>query len=68
MDTINKAGRETTMIIVAHRLSTIKSCDKIFVFDKGSLCECGSHEKLLAKRGKYFEMWSAQNEEIDCVA
>ncbi len=68
MDTINKAGRETTMIIVAHRLSTIKSCDKIFVFDKGSICECGNHETLLAKRGKYFEMWSAQNEEIDCVA
>ncbi|MCR5494742.1 MAG: peptidase domain-containing ABC transporter [Treponema sp.] len=63
METISKTGKSTTMIIVAHRLSTIKNCDNIFVFDKGSLIESGCHEKLLAKRGKYYQMWKVQNEE-----
>ena len=68
MDTIDQAGKGTTMIIVAHRLSTIKNCDNILVFDKGRLVEQGKHDELLKKHSRYYEMWSAQNEEIDCVA
>lgn len=63
METIGKTGKQTTMIIVAHRLSTIKNCDNIFVFDKGQIVESGKHEALLEKKGKYYEMWMAQHEE-----
>lgn len=68
MDTIDESGKGATMIIVAHRLSTIRQCDQILVFDKGKVVEKGSHLQLMNKRGKYYEMWRAQNEEIDCVA
>lgn len=63
METVNSARTKCTMIIVAHRLSTIKNCDKIFVFDKGCLVESGTHNQLLEKKSKYFEMWTAQHDE-----
>ena len=63
MDTINDFCKEKTMIIVAHRLSTIKNCDKIFVFDSGKIVESGNHESLLKKGGKYKELWFSQNDE-----
>lgn len=61
METIDKCCAECTMIIVAHRLSTIKDCDRIFVFDRGSVVESGKHEELLLRKGKYYQMWTAQN-------
>lgn len=61
MDTINKSCAECTMVIVAHRLSTVKNCDRIYVFDSGSIVESGTHEELLSKNGKYYQMWTAQN-------
>ncbi len=45
-----------TVIMIAHRLSTIRSRNKIVVMDKGRLIEQGSHDELMAKRGKYFDM------------
>lgn len=63
MDTIHRNGRNSTMIIVAHRLATIRECDNIFVFDKGRIVESGTHSRLLQKKGKYYQMWRAQNEE-----
>ena len=63
MDTIHRNGGKSTMIIVAHRLSTIRNCDRIFVFDKGRIVESGTHEELIEKKGKYHQMWRAQNEE-----
>lgn len=61
METIDKCCADCTMIIVAHRLSTIKNCEKIYVFDNGSIVESGNHEELLARKGKYHQMWTAQN-------
>ena len=52
------------MLIVAHRLATVKHCDEIIVMDKGEILERGTHEQLLAKRGKYFEMWQLQQGEF----
>ncbi|QOX65804.1 ABC transporter ATP-binding protein [Anoxybacterium hadale] len=46
-----------TVIMIAHRLSTIRSANKIVVLDKGRLIEEGSHDQLLAKEGKYYDMW-----------
>ena len=53
-----------TSFIIAHRLSTIKNCDKIMYIDKGGIMECGTHEELLAKRGYYYRLYTAQMEDI----
>jgi ABC-type multidrug transport system fused ATPase/permease subunit len=42
-----------TTFIIAHRLSTVRQADKIFVFDKGRIVEEGNHEQLLAQNGLY---------------
>ena len=62
MDTLNNTTRGITTIIVAHRLSTICDCDKIFVFDKGQIVESGSHIELLSRNGKYKKMWDTQHQ------
>ncbi|RYP32537.1 hypothetical protein DL767_005149 [Monosporascus sp. MG133] len=54
-----KGGKRTT-IAVAHRLSTVKEADRIFVFQAGRIVEAGSHDELLAKRGIYYEMCKGQ--------
>ena len=50
----NLRGKKT-FIIVAHRLSTIKTCDKIFVLKKGEIIESGSYNQLMSKKGHFFE-------------
>ncbi|MBN3230930.1 ABC transporter ATP-binding protein [Pectobacterium brasiliense] len=46
-----------TVIMVAHRLSTIRDADQIMVFDRGQLSESGRHDVLLAAQGRYSELW-----------
>lgn len=60
-DAVFRRTEGTTKIIVAHRLSTVKDCDRIFVFDKGRLVESGTHDVLLAAKNIYYNLWSAQN-------
>lgn len=62
MDTIFSIIQNKTTIMVAHRLSTIKNCDLIFVFNQGKLVEQGTHFSLLRKNGFYKKLWSAQNQ------
>ena len=50
-----------TMVIVAHRLSTIKHADKIFVISKGKIIEEGTHQELLKLRGTYYNLYRLQN-------
>jgi len=52
------AGRTT--IVIAHRLSTVRNADTIFVLDKGELCEHGRHEELVAAGGIYAALWWVQ--------
>ena len=47
MNAINKLKRNTTIIVIAHRLTTIKNCDKIFLLDKGKLIDHGNYEYLI---------------------
>ena len=49
-----------SMLIIAHRLATIKNCDEILVMDKGEITERGTHDELLRRRGKYYELWEMQ--------
>lgn len=55
----NRIKGKTTMII-AHRLSTILQCDRIFLLAKGAVAEAGTHEELMEKRGKYYQLVKAQ--------
>ena len=50
-----------TIIVVAHRLSTIANADTILVMENGKIVENGNHHQLLALKGKYFELWSKQS-------
>jgi len=50
-----------TVVMVAHRLSTVRNADKIFVLKKGELAETGTHEQLLAKGGVYKGLYEAQS-------
>ena len=49
-----------TSFVVAHRLSTIKNADRIFVIDDGGILEAGSHDELIARKGAYYELCEAQ--------
>lgn len=61
---LNAMLQGRTSFIIAHRLSTIKNCDKIMYVDQGGIVECGSHEELMAKKGYYYRLYTAQMDEI----
>ena len=52
--------KNRTNLIIAHRLSTIQDADKIVVIDHGEILEIGNHDELLAKEGKYYELYMTQ--------
>ena len=56
-DMIYNKFRNRSMLIIAHRLATIKNCDMIMVLDKGEIIEQGTHEELLAKGGRYTDLY-----------
>ncbi|KAI9833880.1 MAG: GTPase-activating protein [Thelocarpon superellum] len=58
---LDAAAKGRTTIAVAHRLSTIQNADMIYVFDQGRIVEHGTHNELLANRGRYFELVSLQS-------
>ncbi|SEQ97162.1 peptidase domain-containing ABC transporter [Neolewinella agarilytica] len=60
MEALQRFFHGRTVIIVAHRLSTIQFADNIIVLHKGRVAEQGSHEELLARRGRYFELIKKQ--------
>lgn len=59
-DAMQKIMRNRTSIVIAHRLSTIRDADMIVVMDGGRIAECGNHEELLEKKGKYYDLYMTQ--------
>jgi ATP-binding cassette subfamily B protein len=59
-ETLNEVMQGKTVIVVAHRLSTIAHLDRILVFDQGRIVEDGTHNELLALGGSYYQLWSRQ--------
>jgi len=57
---MHKAAAEKTVIFISHRLSTTRKADRIYLLEKGSIVEEGSHDELLALDGKYRRMWDVQ--------
>ena len=60
-DSLEKMRNIGTMLIVAHRLSTIRGADKIIVLSHGEIIEEGSHKELLSKKGRYHELYMLQH-------
>ncbi|WP_237385526.1 SmdB family multidrug efflux ABC transporter permease/ATP-binding protein [Xenorhabdus sp. Sc-CR9] len=52
--------KQTTLVVIAHRLSTIIEADSILVLHRGAIVEQGRHQQLLAKRGRYYQMYQLQ--------
>ncbi len=59
-DTIFRLDRSLTCIIIAHRLSTVKNCDKIIVMSRGKIVEIGTHQELIDQHGIYFDLCNGQ--------
>ena len=60
-NTLARIARDRTVISVTHRLSSVVNMDCVFLFDRGSLVEQGSHSELLAAGGRYAELWRKQS-------
>ena len=62
MEQIYSLAREKTVILISHRLANVVNSDKIYVINNGCIAESGTHDKLLADKGLYYKLWTAQQE------
>jgi subfamily B ATP-binding cassette protein MsbA len=53
--------KDRTTFVIAHRLSTIQKADQILVIEDGEIVESGKHDALIAKKGRYFELFTYQS-------
>lgn len=61
-DNLSNIYEGRTVVVIAHRLSTVRNADQIIVIDNGKIAEIGNHETLVAKRGKYYNLVQNQLE------
>jgi ATP-binding cassette subfamily B protein len=62
MENLNKVFEDKTVLVIAHRLSTVRHAHQIVVLDKGKAIETGNHEQLVRKKGSYYELVKNQLE------
>jgi ATP-binding cassette subfamily B protein len=62
MHNLESAFQGKTVVIVAHRLSTVRNADNIIVLEKGEVLEQGTHQELTNKRGAYYQLVREQLE------
>lgn len=60
---LERASRDRTTLVIAHRLSTVVDCDEILVLENGRIVERGSHSALLERGGHYAELWQLQRKQ-----
>ncbi|MFZ2283502.1 MAG: ABC transporter ATP-binding protein, partial [Lutibacter sp.] len=53
--------KDRTTFVIAHRLSTIQKADQILVIENGNIVEQGGHEELIAKQGRYYDLYTYQS-------
>ncbi|WP_135366058.1 ABC transporter ATP-binding protein [Halosimplex halophilum] len=59
-DGIESMGRDCLLVVVAHRLSTVRNADRIYAMEDGEILEAGRHEKLIKSGGKYADLYESQ--------
>ncbi len=62
MEQITLLSKEKTVIIISHRLANVRNADNIYVLNKGSVAEQGTHDELLKFQGEYYKLWNTQQE------
>jgi ATP-binding cassette, subfamily B, bacterial len=62
MENLDQFFKGRTVVVIAHRLSTVKNADQIIMLENGEIKEVGSHKELTAQRGAYFELVKNQLE------
>jgi ABC-type multidrug transport system fused ATPase/permease subunit len=60
LNAINRKLKDKTLVVAAHRLTTLKSMDRILFIERGKVVEEGSYEELLLKKGKFYKLWEGQ--------
>ena len=59
-EALDRLGKDRTVLVIAHRLGTIRNADNIVVLDDGVVSEQGTHDELLQLDGQYASMWNMQ--------
>ena len=60
LENIEEIAQGRTLLMIAHRLSTVKKCDAIIAMDHGKIMEVGTHEQLMARKGYYYHLYASQ--------
>ena len=61
MDAVHNLGRKKTIVLIAHRLSTVRDCDMIFVLENGKVVDQGSYQELLLKSAHFQALASSEH-------